>query len=67
MPAKSSITDGHRRNLATANPHLLVTRGAKADCRPASAAYFRHMFDPVGHAPKDMRATPLEELASPSA
>ena len=53
----------HRRNLATANPHLLVTRGTKADSRPASAAYLRHLFDPVGHAPKDMRVTRLAELA----
>ena len=53
----------HRRNLATANPHLLVTRGTKADSRPASAAYLRHLFDPVGHAPKDLRVTRLAELA----
>ena len=54
----------HRRNLRTANPHLLVTRGTKADSRPASAAYLTHLFDPVGQAPRTMRVTRLAELAN---
>ena len=54
----------HRQALGTANPHLLVTRGTKADSRPASAAYLTHLFDPVGQAPRSMRVTRLAELAN---
>lgn len=54
----------HRQGLRTANPHLLVTRGTKADSRPASPAYLTHVLDPVGLSPRALRMTRLAELVN---
>jgi integrase len=45
----------HRDRLRTDNPHVLVTRGTKADRRPASEAYMSHLLDPCGLPPKMLR------------
>lgn len=54
----------HRAALHTRNPHVIVTRGTKADSRPASSAYLTHVLDPVGLAPKALRVTRLAELVN---
>lgn len=54
----------HRDGLRTANPHLLVTRGTKADSRPASQAYLTHVLDPAGLSPRSLRVTRLAELVN---
>lgn len=54
----------HRDRLRTDNPHVLVTRGTKADRRPASEAYMSHLLDPCGLPPKMLRATRLADLVN---
>lgn len=54
----------HRAALHTTNPHLIVTRGTKADSRPASSAYLSHILDPVGLSPHRLRVTRLAELVN---
>ena len=54
----------HRDRLRTTNPHVIVTRGTKADRRPASEAYMSHLLDPCGLPPKMLRATRLADLVN---
>jgi integrase len=54
----------HRDRLGTHNPHVLVTRGTKADRRPASMAYMSHLLDPCGLPPKMLRTTRLADLVN---
>lgn len=54
----------HRQAQATANPHLMVTRGTKAGARPASAAYVSHVLDPCGVPPRMLRSTRLVDLVN---
>jgi hypothetical protein len=54
----------HRDTLRTDNPHVLVTRGTKADRRPASQAYMSHLLDPCGLPPKTLRSTRLADLVN---
>ena len=54
----------HRDNLRTDNPHVIVTRGTKADRRPASEAYMSHLLDPCGLPPKMLRTTRLANLVN---
>lgn len=55
----------HQREiLATSNPHLVVTRGTKAGSRPASTAYFTHLLDGSGFAPRTIRGTRLLDLVN---
>lgn len=54
----------HRAALHTMNPHLIVTRGTKADGRPASSAYLSHILDPVGLSPHRLLVTRLAELVN---
>jgi hypothetical protein len=48
----------HRKELRTANPHLIVTKVTKTAGMPASPAYLSHVLDPAGVAPKHLRNTP---------
>ena len=54
----------HRDTLRTTNPHVIVTRGTKADRRPASEAYMSHLLDPCGLPPKMLRTTRLANLVN---
>ncbi|WP_343709879.1 integrase [Mycobacterium sp.] len=54
----------HRDTLRTNNPHVLVTRGTKADRRPASEAYMSHLLGPCGLPPKMLRTTRLADLVN---
>lgn len=54
----------HRDKLRTGNPHVLVTRGTKADQRPASEPYMSHLLDPCGLPPKMLRSTRLADLVN---
>jgi integrase len=54
----------HRDTLRSTNPHVIVTRGTKADRRPASEAYMSHLLDPCGLPPKMLRTTRLAELVN---
>jgi integrase len=54
----------HRDRLRTDNPYVLVTRGTKADRRPASEAYMSHLLDPCGLPPKMLRTTRLADLVN---
>lgn len=54
----------HRQSLRTTNPHLMVTRGTKADSRPPSRAYLTHVLDPAGLSPRALRVTRLAELVN---
>lgn len=54
----------HRDTLRTGNPHVLVTRGTKADRRQASEAYMSHLLDPCGLPPKMLRTTRLADLVN---
>ena len=53
-----------RNTLHTNNPHVIVTRGTKADRRPASEAYMSHLLDPCGLPPKMLRSTRLADLVN---
>ncbi|MFB4276872.1 tyrosine-type recombinase/integrase [Nonomuraea sp. MTCD27] len=66
-PASSDVVQrclGHRRTQATANPHLMVTRGTKAGTRSASGAYVSHVLDPCGVPPRILRSTRLVDLVN---
>jgi hypothetical protein len=52
----------HRKELRTANPHLIVTKVTKTAGMPASPAYLSHVLDPAGVAPKHLRNTRLVDL-----
>jgi site-specific recombinase XerD len=52
----------HRKQLGTANPHLIVTKVTKTAGMPASPAYLSHVLDPAGVAPKHLRNTRLVDL-----
>ena len=52
----------HRQQLATENPHVIVTRGTRAHRTPASQPYLSHVLDPVGVTPRLLRQTRLAEL-----
>lgn len=54
----------HRDSLPTDNPHVIVTRGTKADRRPASTAYMSHVLDPCGLPAKVLRTTRLADLVN---
>lgn len=54
----------HRDTLRSANPHVIVTRGTKADRRPPSEAYMSHLLDPCGLPPKMLRTTRLADLVN---
>ncbi|ABM11322.1 phage integrase family protein [Mycolicibacterium vanbaalenii PYR-1] len=54
----------HRDTQRTNNPHVIVTRGTKADRRPASEAYMSHLLDPCGLPPKMLRSTRLADLVN---
>jgi hypothetical protein len=54
----------HRATLRSTNPHVIVTRGTKADRRPASEAYMSHLLDPCGLPPKMLRTTRLADLVN---
>jgi site-specific recombinase XerD len=53
-----------RETLATSNPHVVVTRCTKAGSRPASTAYFTHLLDSSGFAPRTIRGTRLLDLVN---
>jgi hypothetical protein len=52
----------HRETLATANPHVIVTKVTKTAGMPPSPAYLSHVLDPAGVAPKHLRNTRLADL-----
>jgi site-specific recombinase XerD len=52
----------YRRELRTANPHLLVTRKTKATRVPASEDYARNLLRPAGVTPRLLRCTRLASL-----
>lgn len=52
----------HRQSTDTRNLHLIVTRGTKADSRPASTAYLSHVLDAAGVRPRLLRVTRLAHL-----
>jgi hypothetical protein len=52
----------YRDTQQTNNPHVIVTRGAKARMVPASTAYLSHVLDAVGVAPTYLRSTRLLDL-----
>ena len=54
----------HRQSQHTRNPHIVVTRGTKAGKQPASTAYFSHLLDPAGVAPRTVRCTRLAALVN---
>lgn len=54
----------HRERLSTSNPHVLVTRGTKADHRPASTAYLHHVLDDAAITPRVLRSTRLVDLVA---
>lgn len=54
----------HRDRLSTNNPHVIVTRGTKADRRPASTAFLSHVLDPCGLPAKALRTTRLADLVN---
>jgi site-specific recombinase XerD len=54
----------HRDGLRSSNPHVLVTRGTKADGRPASTAYVTHLLDATGFPPRTVRSTRLLDLVN---
>ncbi len=54
----------YRGTLRTNNPHVIVTRGTKADRRPASEAFMSHLLDPCGLPPKMLRTTRLADLVN---
>jgi integrase len=54
----------HRQSQHTGNPHVVVTRGTKAGNQPASTAYFCHLLDPAGVAPRTVRCTRLAALVN---
>jgi integrase len=53
---------GHRQQLGTANPHVIVTRGTRAHRTPASQPYLSHVLDPAGVSRRVLRQTRLAEL-----
>ena len=53
---------GHREQLSTENPHVIVTRGTRAHRTPASQPYLSHVLDPAGVTPRLLRQTRLAEL-----
>jgi site-specific recombinase XerC len=54
----------HRRELRTANPHVIVTRVTRTGRRAASAYFFSHVLDPAGVRPKQLRSTRLVDLVN---
>jgi hypothetical protein len=52
----------YRRDLRTANPHLLTTRKTKATRDPASEDYARNVLRPAGVTPRLLRCTRLASL-----
>lgn len=54
----------HREQLATSNPHVIVTKVTKTASNPASTAYISHVLDPAGVVPKRLRSTRLLDLAA---
>lgn len=54
----------HRAQLASSNPHLLITSQTKATRAPASDGYVKHRLDPVGVGPRILRSTRLAALAT---
>lgn len=54
----------HRDGLRTANEHVLVTKGTKADHRPASPPYLSHVLDGAGIRPRALRTTRLSDLVN---
>lgn len=54
----------HREQLRTDNPHVIVTRGTKAQRTPASSAYFSHLLDPAGVPAHRLRVTRLADLVN---
>ena len=54
----------HRDAQATENPHVMVTRVARARTCAASAAYVSHVLDPCGVAPRMLRSTRLTDLVN---
>lgn len=53
---------GHRQQLGTDNPHVIVTRGTRAHRTPASQPYLSHVLDAAGVSPSPLRQTRLAEL-----
>lgn len=54
----------HRESQATANPHVMVTKGTKAGRSPASTAYMSHLLDGSGVPPRTVRCTRLAVLVN---
>jgi hypothetical protein len=54
----------HPDNLATGNPHLMVTKQTKSTMAPASPYYLSHILDPAGVRPRLLRSTPLTDLVT---
>jgi hypothetical protein len=54
----------HRETWPTANPHVMVTKGAKAGRSPASTAYLSHVLDDCGYPPRMIRSTRLVDLVN---
>ena len=52
----------HRAELATHNPHLIVTKVTKPRATPASPAYLTHVLDAAGVPAKTLRSTRLVDL-----
>ncbi len=52
----------HRSQLATANPHLIVTKITRPRLTPPSPAYMTHVLDPAGVRIKTLRSTRLVDL-----
>lgn len=54
----------HRRQLGTANPHVVVTKVTRTGQRPASGYYFSHVLDQAHVRPKILRCTRLVDLVN---
>jgi site-specific recombinase XerD len=52
----------HHTALATANPHLIVTRATRARQTPASTAYLCHVLDDTDISIRTLRATRITDL-----
>lgn len=54
----------YRDTQATANPHVIVTKGTKATSAPASTAYLSHLLDECGVPVRAVRSTRLVDLVN---
>ena len=54
----------HRADLATHNPHIIVTTQTRTRSTPASSAYVTHVLDAARVSPKRLRSTRIVDLVT---